>query len=224
MSQGEHQVLGPFIPDQELTDERYLFWCIIPEDDQHDVTIHGSEQRGTGLLSLRYNRPFNQDKVGGENMTFWIPERRPGGHNVAFTLATPVDCMQPTRVQSGGARPTSGPQAWVADPTDTQPELTLQWQQQVDIQRIEIALDVDYDHAMESAQWDHCDRVIPFVVKDFTIEDEEGQQIAEITDNHHGLVTIDLPNITRSKSITLKIQRNVEAPTAIHRLRVYGPQ
>jgi hypothetical protein len=143
---GQQQTIGPCVSAATLDDERYLFWCIIPEGIDSDaqtapVHLHCSAQRGTGLLRLGFSRYVQQTSVGGEDIEFWTPTRRPDGHNLAFTLDAEVPCMEPLRVISGSARPTNGPQAWVADPADPAPSLSLRWEQAVRIQRIELALD-----------------------------------------------------------------------------------
>ena len=73
---------------------------------------------------------------------------------------------------------------------------------------------------MESAQWDHCDRVVPHVVTDFIMEDDQGQQLAEIS-NHHGLVTVAFPESINTGQIIIKNIHTGGTPAAIHRIRCY---
>jgi hypothetical protein len=221
---GLDQVVGPFTPDMGLGDERYLFWCLLPEADNEGVgvMVHGSRQRLTGLLSLSRRSSLSQERFGGEDVTFWLPQRRPKGHNLAFALTAPVTVMEPDRIQRGAARSTSGPQAWVADPSDPAQEIRLSWPTPSTVARIELALDVDYDHPMESAQWDHHDRVVPFVICDLHVRDSSGQLLATVTDNRHGLLVIALPKAVETDGLTIEVVRTGGAPAAIHRLRVYS--
>ena len=229
LAAGDSQIIGPCQPTVTLEDERYLFWCLVPAGghkgggDAPPILVHTSLQQTTGLLSLVYNNDIPQRHFGGEDVQFWSPTRRPDGFNLAFILSEAVAAMEPARVQSGSARPTSGPEAWVADPIDPQPQLTLTWEKAITIAHIELALDVDYDHAMESAQWDHCDRVMPFVVCDLCIHDGSQAALATIRDNHHGLVVIDLEQACSTDALTISIRKTGGAPAAIHRIRVYAP-
>ena len=225
---GDNQTIGPFEPTVHLEDERYLFWCIVPpaghagDDTREPVQVHTSKQFSTVLISLVYNTTMKQDNFGGEDLMYWIPMRRPQGHNIAFSLGAPVTAMQAERIQSGSARPSGGPEAWVADPNDPAPQLSLRWPEPRRIARVEFAFDVDYDNAMESAQWEHNERVMPFVVCDFSLHDATGKELKRITNNHHGQVVIDLPEKISSDCLTVKIHRTGGAPAAIHRVRVYA--
>src|SRR5207302_1638946 len=96
----------------------------------------------------------------------------------------PLSCFSPSNVTNGVARPTSQPNAWVADPTDPSPSLTLRWKAPQTISRIELSFDTDFDHPMETTLLGHPERVSPFCVKAFTILDGSGRELARIQDNH----------------------------------------
>jgi hypothetical protein len=185
------------------------------------ISLHLSDQRCTGLLSLHWMASLLQKEHGGEDQDYWSPERRPQGQNLAFHLSEAVPCMNPERIQQGSSRPTCGPQAWVADPQDTAPWIRLSWEIDQTLRNIELELDVDYEHPMESAQWGHPERVVPFVVTDLDIENDQGQRIARISDNHHGRIRIDLPEPATTRSLTFHVRETGGAPAAIHRIRVW---
>ncbi len=85
------------------------------------------------------------------------------------------------------SRPVDAPNAWVADPADAQPELHLDWESPVNLGRVKIEFDPDWDHPMESVLMTHPEEVVPFMVKDFDLLDDAGKVFHSIRD-HHGAI------------------------------------
>ena len=101
------------------------------------VSVHLSDQRVTGVLAVYHNgvqrpwqnRPRKTPPPGSgiESFEFWIPQRRPAGKNFALTIEPPLAVFGAANLTNGFARPTSQPNAWVADFAHEQPTLRLAW-------------------------------------------------------------------------------------------------
>lgn len=174
----------------EITRPEYVFVCLMP---CRDVSVRLSNDRVTGVLALVHGANPKVAKqaiqtppagIGVDKFEFWIPERRPDGRNLAISFDPPVAVFGPENVCNGIARPTIGPNAWVAGASDKRPRLTLKWDRPRKIRRIELSFDTDFDHAMESVQWEHPESAMPFCVKHYRIRDGRGRVIAECKDNH----------------------------------------
>jgi len=209
---------------------RYAFWCL---DANPDVAVHTTAFRVSGVLTLfhRKNGAVAKSAVqrppdgsGMESFEFWTPERRPGGANLAARIEPPLDRFGTDQLTSGINRPSSQPNLWVADPGDPRPRLTCSWDRPQTIARIELVLDTDRDHPMESVLMGHPERVGPFCVRDFVVHDGEGRQLAHVQCNHRTRVTITLdPPATLSRLVIDAEHPGTTAPAAIVDLRGYGP-
>src|SRR5690606_7269507 len=141
-----------------------------------------TEQRITGLLSVfnGVNKKVSNNGrqrppagSGVDEFEFWCPQRRPLGQNIAVTISRPLELFSPDNVRNGIDRPTTAPNAWVADPLYATPTLTLTREQPQVIIRIDLAFDTDFDHAMESVLMPHPERVMPICVRKYRITDAE---------------------------------------------------
>lgn len=128
-------------PDIVLDGEQYIFLVL---HKNPAVKVARSSQRITGILSIfntinpavsNYGRQEPPENIGMDPFEFWCPQRRPAGHNLALTLSEPVNGFTATSIKNGIARPTTQPNAWVADFKDAQPSITLQWKQPVTIKK-----------------------------------------------------------------------------------------
>ena len=206
--------------DVTLETAQYAFYCLMANEH---VTVHTSEQRLTGVLSLVYRHTQQPERdIGVEIFDFWCPERRPGGQNLAFKVDPPIARCGPEQVTNGVDRPTTGPNAWMAAMEDGYPTITLSWPETQSIGRIELAFDVDYDHPMESALFGHPEAVMPFCVEHYRICDDREQLVAEVTKNHQGRNTVvfDQPLSTKRLSVHL-LETHGNAPAALFGLRCY---
>ncbi len=113
--------------------------------------------------------------IGIDEFDLWSPRRRPEGHNFALRLSGPIAPFSVQQISNGIYRPTSTVNAWVALPTDPNPTVSLEWQEPKKISRVVIDFDPDWDHTMESVMRWHPDRAMPFTVRDFQLETEEGK-------------------------------------------------
>lgn len=207
---------------------QYAFVCLM---DNAAVSVQLSEERVTGLLTVR--RKFlgsvavaaEQDPPPGcgiDRFEFWIPGRRPGGKNLACTIQPPLRCFAPENVTNGRARPMDGTNAWVADPGDQSPELRLSWERPRSIASLEVSLDSDFDHPMESVIMGHPETVTPFTVREFDVLDGAGAVVARCRDNHQTRWrhVFDPPLTTASLSLA-GLRANGPHPVAVFEVRCY---
>ena len=66
--------------------------------------------------------------------------------------------------------------------------------------------DTDLDHPMESAQLGHPESVIPFVVQDYSIYDDQGNLLFKKTGNYQTINKIQLKKVV-TKKIEIKLSR-----------------
>ncbi len=207
---------------------RYAFVCLMANEH---ITAHCSEQRLTGVLSV--TNKFNgkvatsncqnpPDDIGVEKFEFWLPLRRPKGHNLAIKIEPPINVFQPENIINGIGRPASNPNAWVSDFNDTKPGLTLSWPKPQTIGRIELTFDTDFDHPMESVQMGHSEDVMPFCVRRYRILDASGQEIYKKDDNYQTHNTISLNPPIKTNRITVELAApSTEIPAAVFDVRCY---
>jgi hypothetical protein len=194
-----------------------------------EVRVRLSDARLTGILAVTSacnkrvatsNIQSPPEDLGVERFEFWLPQRRPGGRNLAMTLDPPLDVFAPANVARGPARPTRMPNAWVADPADPQPELTLGWHAPVRIGRVILEFDPDWDHGMESVLITHPEEVVPFMARDFDLLDEAGRVLAEIRDHHSARFEQRFTDGVEISRLILRVLATHGAPAAAYRMRV----
>ncbi len=203
-----------------IEEPRYVFFCLM--QNEH-VSVQCSNQRVTGVLALEQRRAQEPpEDIGVEAFEMWCPPRRPGGQNFAMTVNPPICTFAPENVTNGLARPTCGPNAWVAATDDPMPTLMLHWPQEQRIARIELAFDTDYDHAMESVLMTHPESAMPFCVKHYRLCDSSEQAIAEQSDNHQTCNTLllDPPIVTDRLAIHL-LESHGPVPASLFEIRCY---
>jgi hypothetical protein len=219
---GERQAARLDFAPVELPEARYVFWVLEPNPA---IRLHLSPQRLTGVLRLRRTGCEQQSDRGGESFDVYAPERRPGGQNLACRLEPPLAAFTAEHLRNGIERPTHQANAWVAALTDPSPTLTVRWTDPTTLGRVELAFDVDYDHAMESAQWGHPERTVPFCVRDFSLIDAAGRVVHTTTDNHQARVSVsfDPPVVTTQLALRITAMADPLVPAAVFALRAYGP-
>jgi hypothetical protein len=178
------------------------------------VKLYYSEKRVTGILTV-----FNQvnesvsnfgyqsppDDIGIDSFEFWCPQRRPEGHNLAIKMEPALKCFSSVNIKSGIARPTTQPNAWVADWNDEKPTLTLSWGRKQKIKKIILKFDTDFDHPMESVLMGHPENVIPFCIRQYRIYDDQQNLIAEQKNNYQTINTICLPTTIETEKLVVAV-------------------
>ncbi|EMI17735.1 pyridine nucleotide-disulfide oxidoreductase [Rhodopirellula maiorica SM1] len=212
----------------ELDSDRYVMVCFMPNPD---VTLKLSNQRLTGVLSLSQSgnkkvskRSIQQppEGIGIDTFEFWLPERRPDGKNLAMKFDPPLNAFEPKNVSFGPQRPTSSANAWVADADDSSPWIELCWDEPKQIERVIVALDTDFDHALESVLMGHPESEIPFCASTVRILDESNRVLAERKNNHQTICDFRVEPI---QSVKLRIELEGSAaglPVSVFRVQVFG--
>ncbi len=204
----------------DIPDHRYV---LVAFDAHPALAVHTSPARATGLVSVHGHRREETSTVGGEDYEVWSPERRPGGHNLAFTADPPIAPYPAESVRDGSMRPTDRPHAWVADPADADPSLTVRWDSPQTLGRIVLAFDADYDHALETVQWGHPERAVPFCPERVQVSDAEGRLLAESLDHHQAQWEIAFPDPVRTAVLRIRLTPRADAPAALVAVRAYAP-
>jgi hypothetical protein len=214
--------------DSAIDSPRYVF--VILHANEH-VTLHGSTQRLTGVLSLANSvntavakgaKQVPDEDIGVDSFEFWLPRRRPAGHNFAMKIEPAIDLFAPQNVVNGIARPTNQPNAWVADFADALPTLKLEWNAPREIGRIELTFDTDYDHPIESVLMGHPENVMPLCVRKYRLLDDAGRVLATCAENHQTRNTIRLQKAVTTRSLTLELERPSDSvPAALFEVRCY---
>lgn len=188
VQKGEHVYHIDF--DFESKDSQYLALCLLQNDS---VEVKCSDLRVTGVLSVfnKFNKSVATSSIqsppigiGIDEFEFWVPERRPNGHNLGFELNHPLKAFGKKNLLNGIFRPTIMPNAWVASLEDARPQLKLSWREPKSIKEIKLFFDTDYDHPMESTLMGHPESEIPFCVKSYRIKDGNGKLLHAKEENH----------------------------------------
>ena len=193
------------------------------------VRVRLSEQRLTGVLAV--TSTFNKrvattnlqsppPELGIDSFEFWLPQRRPDGQNLAMTIAPPLQSFGPENVRHGPARPVESVNAWVADPRDADPEISLSWPESVRFRRVIIDFDPDWDHPMESVLMTHAEEVVPFMVRDFDLLDGGGSVLTEVREHHSAHFDFRLAEAVETDRLTLRIRSTHGTPASVFRIRV----
>ncbi|WP_439559376.1 FAD-dependent oxidoreductase [Dyadobacter sp.] len=209
-------------------EECYAFVCFLKNER---VKIQYSDKRITGILTVfnatnpavsNYGKQEPTEDLGVDTFEFWCPQRRPEGRNLAFQLSEPIASFKPENLQNGLHRPIAAPNAWVAELEDRNPAVTIEWNEDVEINRIELVFDTDSDHPMENVIYVHPENIMPFCVPDVEITDDNGNVIGRITDNHQTRRSVQLERPVTTKSVSLKLKSGHEnVPAALFEVRCY---
>jgi hypothetical protein len=213
-------------PDVSIDPPAYVIYCLLRNPC---VTVHLSDFRVTGVLSLSQsmNKAVAKGAIqeppsdsGIDTFEFWLPARRPAGQNLAITVDPPLDVFGPGNVQNGIARPTTQPNAWVADPADPSPRLSLRWPEPKTIRQIDLSFDTDFDHPLESVLMGHPEREIPFCVKRYRIMNDAGNVLFDSPENHQTRNRIVLPEPVHTQAIHVEILATRGVPAALFEIEV----
>lgn len=212
----------------QIDEACYAFYAL---EQNPSVAVHLSEQRVTGVLSVwqKYNRAVAKSArqeppagIGVDAFDFWLPERRPGGKNMALRIEPPIRLFGAENVSNGIGRPTNQPNAWVAAMEDEEPVLSVEWTEARTLSRIEFVFDTDFDHPMESVLMGHPERVMPFCVADFEIMDDEGRVLHVCRGNHESRRVVDFEAPVTTRRLAIQFQKpSFDIPAAVLELRCF---
>lgn len=187
-----------------LEEDTYLFICV---HKQEKCAVRMSETRITSIVSVfykqnipvsNYGRQDPDPSLGFESFEFWVPVRRPGGHNLAMKINPGLDAFSPGQVRDGIMRPYIHANAWIAALSDKEPELSVTWPEDKLVRKITLSFDTDWDYAMESSLLGHSERIMPFVVRNYRIFSGD-QLIYEKNNNYQtrNEIRLEVPRSTR---------------------------
>ena len=208
---GEQEVTIEF--SKTLTSDQYGFICFFGNED---IEIACSEQRITGLVSVfngESKAVSNNGKqtvdgdIGIDEFEFWIPERRPGGHNIALTISPPLTDFTISNLTNGYTRPYLCSNAWIAAADDNQPTIEFTWTNSVPVSRISLYFDTDFDHALESTLMGHPEKRMPFCVGNYEVFADGGQLLYRMRDNHLTINHIQLDQPVVTKTLVIKLSK-----------------
>ncbi len=204
----------------DIDQQRYVFVCLMANDK---VSVRCSMQRVTGVLTVWQGHRQRVSQADVPVFEFWTPRRRPEGFNMAITLDPSLDVFGPGNAVNGVNRPTTAPNAWLADVSGRPSDLVLRWDSPQSIQRIVLNFDSDFEHALESVQWNHPENVVPFCVKHYRVLDGDGRLLAECTDNYETVNEISLDEAVSTRSLRVQLVASHGAvPAALFGVRCYG--
>lgn len=214
--------------DAEMQESAYAFVTFLKNPL---VQLHRTEKRITGLLSVfntinkavsNYGKQTPPEDIGMDTFEFWCPQRRPEGHNIDFKYPEGLDVFRAANIRNGIDRPTTLPNAWVADPRDAHPSLTLSWNTPQNIREIDIFFDTDYDHPMESVLMTHPETTMPFCIRQYKVKDDKGNVITSVEHNHQTYNRIRLDNAVATSGLTIEVEHpSADVPAAIFSVRCY---
>ncbi|HSI78521.1 MAG TPA: hypothetical protein VK957_21660, partial [Lunatimonas sp.] len=226
VNRGENQTSFSF--DYELVEPGYLFLAF---QANSLVEVKSTQQRVSGLLTVfqKFNkavavssRQEPPECIGIDEFDFWLPERRPGGHNLAITFSKPLDIFPTQHLTNGVFRPSLLSNCWVADPSDSEPSLDIIWDKKQNISEIKLFFDTDSDHPMESTLMGHPESEIPFCVPYVKICAGTGDLLAEIKDNHQSVFTLTLKEAVETQQLKIYLQHpSAQVPASLFGILCY---
>lgn len=214
--------------EAELKEDTYAFITFLKNPQ---IQLHFTEKRVTGVLSVfnginkavsNYGKQTPPADIGVDEFEFWCPQRRPAGQNLAFKYAAGINGFGAANIRNGIDRPTTQPNAWVADFSDAKPSITLRWDKPQELSAIDLFFDTDYDHPMESVLMSHPESVMPFCVRNYVIKDDKGNILAEKKNNYQTYNRIVLENAVVTAALVLEVEHpSVNVPAAVFGVRCY---
>ena len=195
LKEGEQTVEFSF--EKPLDADQYAFITFL---QNKDVSILNSELRMTGLVTVfnGENKAVNNSGIqtppnnsGIDSFEFWIPKRRPGGQNLAFSIKPALNLYKTDNLTNGYVRPYLKTNAWAADLNDADPTIEIEWTKKQKIKEIKLFLDTDYDNALESVLRVHPENTIPFCVQNISVFNEKNELLFEKKDNHQTMIVFN---------------------------------
>lgn len=196
------------------------------------ISLPYTDQRLSGVLTVfnninpavsNWGKQDPKDDIGVDSFEFWCPMRRPGGQNLAILMEWNEDVFNVSNIVNGTDRPTTAPNAWVADWNDEDPTIELEWTETVSLDEIEICFDTDFDHPMESVLMGHPEHVMPFCVRRFSVFDDQHNLLWEVNDNHQTIRKIRFPEVIATQKLSFHFEHpSSHVPASVFAIRCYN--
>lgn len=199
-----------------LDQDQYGFICLMKNDD---VSVKTSQKRVTGLLTVfnktnkdvsNYGRQDPPEGIGIDSFEFWIPERRPKGHNFGFEIEPEVTSFGVSNVNNGFTRPTYKPNCWVAGPKENKSRLKITWDKSQKVSVIVLMFDTDFDSPLESTLRGHHENVIPFCIRSYKITNKHDEIIFRMEQNHQTINRINLDQPLYIDELWIEVEQSNE--------------
>ncbi len=223
---GENEYVIDF--DIAFTEQQYTFVCFMRNEA---VALANSDKRISGIVSVfnainpavsNYGKQEPPSDIGVEAFEFWCPQRRPEGKNIALKLQPALQAFDVNNLRNGLQRPVKSTNAWVANYNDKEATITINWDEEQNINSVELFFDADYDHPLESVLLLNPEHKMAFCADDVKIYNSNNELVAAITDNYLSRKTIHFNNTVNTKALILKISNsNADAPASLFEVRCY---
>lgn len=208
-------------------EDQYVFICFL-KNEQLSLKTNKSFLSGTMMLMNRYNKAvatggvqLPPDGIGIDSFEFWLPSRRPADQNLGLKISPALEPFAASNIVNGYCRPTRRTNAWVADLKDEHPHITLSWNEPVNIKKIVLYFDSDFDHPLESTLRVHPERVVPHTIRNYQIADGSGRLIYEKSGNYQTVNEIEFDHL-QTNSIRIYVDHPAEnVPAALFEVKVY---
>ena len=214
--------------DYKLDADQYVFYII---HKNTNVKVEYSDIRITGVLSVfntinvavsNYGKQEAPDNIGIDSFEFWVPQRRPEGKNLAFSLSEPISSFELSNLKGLVQRPTFQTNAWVASLFDDSPELRIKWDQKQSIQVLKISFDPDWDHPLESVLINHPESIIPFCVQDFSVYDDQNRLVFEKAGNYETMIELNLQTPLLTNELVIRLSKTHDhIPVSLFSIQIY---
>lgn len=197
--------------DKSLEKDQYAFICLMKNES---VKIKCSKKRVSGLLTVfnktnkdvsNYGRQDPPKGIGVEPFEFWIPQRRPAGHNFSFDIEPALDAFSVSNINNGYVRPTRQPNCWISSLETEASWIKLKWNRTRKMKEIVLMFDTDFDNPLESTLRGHSEHRIPFCVSSYKVMDEDGKILHKQSDNYQTINHIFFENPIRTSEITVEV-------------------
>ncbi|MGA0555493.1 FAD-dependent oxidoreductase [Larkinella sp. VNQ87] len=226
LKKGKHEIELSF----DATIDQACYGFVLFLKNEH-IRLQYSSLRVTGILSVfnkinaavsNYGKQEPTEDIGVDAFEFWTAERRPKGQNIALKIEPGLAVFGVENLRNGIQRPTSQPNAYVADPADPNPTVTVSWPEIQRISHVELFFDGDFDHPLENVIMTHPETEVPFCVRDYILCNDRKERVFSQTGNHQtrNTVRFEQPIETRSLTIHLKAM-NGSVPAALLEVRCY---
>lgn len=216
---GESVVRLPFTVS--LDKKRYVF---ITFASNEAVCVARSSQLVSSVMTVynlvniavsNFGRQDPPAGIGVEAFEFWCPKRRPEGQNVAIQFDEPLAIYSVEELASPYFRPHCGTNAWAAAFDDVAPQLVYTWEDKKAVSSVRVFCDVDYDHAMETAQMGHCDHAMPQCISSIRVSLPDGTILNETQNNHNMMVDLEWPTVETDQLIVEVSHPSDRVPAAV---------
>lgn len=214
--------------DSSFNEACYAFVCFMKNAD---VELGYSDKRITGLLSVfntinpavsNYGKQEPKEDVGVDTFEFWCPKRRPEGRNLALEIRPALPAFHPEFLRNGIQRPTAATNAWVADYNEEVSKITIQWNETVTIQTIELFFDTDLDHPLETVLMHNPETTMVFCASNIKVYNCNDEEVAAITGNYLTHRTIQLKEPISVQELKITVENpNTAAPNSLFEIRCY---